>query len=657
MALINYLRNEKKKTSVSNHNLQQKAANYDYAKYVNLKMKYIYFFLVLFFFSMANLSLGQNLLGIVNSNYSGSSGVILNPSSFTNSKLDFDLNLITFGGHIQTDYGFIDKNKYNPINPFKNGFTDFSSYEMYNTNRDGYLNGNIMLYLPSFMKTVGNHSFGFFCDYRFESNTTQVPINIIRCLYGGHNLPQDTMKNMHSDKFNFGLMAWGELGGTYSQKVIDDNEKILVAGVNIKLLESNFGAFCNTRKVDYDFPNANDIDIDNIDVKFGIADVSSGKIKIYGYGMGTDLGVSYYKKNSNAASNLNQSVDFANYKYKIGLSIIDIGAIGFKNSYMYDVNTYTDHSIIANNTTNKDSLTDLNNSGLTSKRKLYIVLPTAVSLQFDYNVNNKIYVSSVVTQNLKVFGDQLRRPSLIAICPRYESRKFEVSIPLSIYDYKIPRIGISLRYRSITIGTEKVGWLFKFNNYTGMDGYISIHYFIGQKDRHNPVSTVSYSTTKTLRSTNKKSLTIGQSYGGGVIFYIDSTGQHGLIAAPSDQSTGNEWGCEGISINGAKDTVSGKGNQNTIAIVSDCKTPNIAAEICRNLVLNGYSDWFLPSKSELSLMYQNRDAIGGFTGNHYWSSSQYNNSSTLAWDQNFANGSQGYNHKSNKYYVRAIRAF
>ena len=38
---------------------------------------------------------------------------------------------------------------------------------------------------------------------------------------------------------------------------------------------------------------------------------------------------------------------------------------------------------------------------------------------------------------------------------------------------------------------------------------------------------------------------IGQNYGGGIIFYVDGTGQHGLIAAPYDQSSGALWGCNG----------------------------------------------------------------------------------------------------------------
>ena len=147
---------------------------------------------------------------------------------------------------------------------------------------------------------------------------------------------------------------------------------------------------------------------------------------------------------------------------------------------------------------------------------------------------------------------------------------------------------------------------------------------------------------------------IGQDYQGGIIFYIDGTGQHGLISAPSDQSTGTQWGCEGISIPGTS-TAIGTGQVNTTAIVNGCNQVGIAARVCDNLVLNGYSDWFLPSKDELNLMYAQKTAIGGFSS-FYWSSSEYGASS--AWIQNFYKGAQDHGSKSDYgYYVRAVRAF
>ena len=147
---------------------------------------------------------------------------------------------------------------------------------------------------------------------------------------------------------------------------------------------------------------------------------------------------------------------------------------------------------------------------------------------------------------------------------------------------------------------------------------------------------------------------IGQKHGGGVIFYIDETGNHGLIAATTDQSTSAEWGCYGTTI-GVTSTAIGTGQANTAAIAKKSSKGSIAARICNDLVLDGYSDWFLPSKDEMNQMYLQKKAIGGFVNNFYWSSSE--DSGSYAWLQYFRNGNESSNIKSSALYVRAIRAF
>jgi len=156
-------------------------------------------------------------------------------------------------------------------------------------------------------------------------------------------------------------------------------------------------------------------------------------------------------------------------------------------------------------------------------------------------------------------------------------------------------------------------------------------------------------------------LVIGDPYQGGIIFYLNGSGG-GLIAAPSDQSSGAEWGCYGNSIPAG--AAIGAGAQNTIDIDAGCSTSGIAADICANLTLGGFSDWFLPSKDELNEMYLTVGQgnalglgnIGDFSNDYYWSSTEYNNLN--AWIQNFTNGNQVSNNVSDFVNaVRAVRAF
>ena len=162
-------------------------------------------------------------------------------------------------------------------------------------------------------------------------------------------------------------------------------------------------------------------------------------------------------------------------------------------------------------------------------------------------------------------------------------------------------------------------------------------------------------------SNNNSALAIGDTHQGGIIFYLDGNGG-GLISSPSDQSSDAEWGCYGANT-GADGTAIGTGNQNTIDIEAGCTTSATAADICANLALGGYSDWFLPSKDELYEMYLNIGQgsplgnIGNFANDNYWSSSEIG--SVVAWDQDFDpdDPDQGISSKLGPLYVRAVRAF
>ena len=165
---------------------------------------------------------------------------------------------------------------------------------------------------------------------------------------------------------------------------------------------------------------------------------------------------------------------------------------------------------------------------------------------------------------------------------------------------------------------------------------------------------------------------VGDFRDGGVVFYIFQSGDpgyvagetHGLVCAVENQSSGAEWGCNGTSISGAGSNGIGSGADNTSAILASCLQSGIAAELCDNYTGGGYSDWFLPSKDELDLMYQNKTTIdataganegSGFGGVYYWSSTEGNNNE--AWSQVFGDFDQCNCFKGIPFSVRAVRAF
>ncbi len=123
---------------------------------------------------------------------------------------------------------------------------------------------------------------------------------------------------------------------------------------------------------------------------------------------------------------------------------------------------------------------------------------------------------------------------------------------------------------------------------------------------------------------------IGSNYAGGIVFYVDGTGQHGLVAAAADQGKDVRW--------------------------------EEANQTVRNYRGGGFADWRIPSKAELNALWQQKSVVGGFRYDDlaiYWTSTDggqdnHNN----VWLQNFSNGDQyGLKGKSNYCSVRAIRSF
>ena len=169
---------------------------------------------------------------------------------------------------------------------------------------------------------------------------------------------------------------------------------------------------------------------------------------------------------------------------------------------------------------------------------------------------------------------------------------------------------------------------------------------------------------------------------GGVVFYVDETGEHGLVCAPSNLITVEGWsqfqwmdisvsGNQYIQLNGTTSTLIGAGASNSSIIISSQAIGADAASMSSLLDINGYDDWYLPSLAELWEINYHRELVtsvaienGGAQLDYgfYWSSSQVN--LTDAWCVNFVDIEQApqgsfelSRGKMNGYLVRPIRSF
>ncbi len=165
---------------------------------------------------------------------------------------------------------------------------------------------------------------------------------------------------------------------------------------------------------------------------------------------------------------------------------------------------------------------------------------------------------------------------------------------------------------------------------------------------------------------------VGELYGGGVVFWVDQTGQHGLIVSMVDLSTAQAWSNLSSVLIGITAQSDWNGNSNTTAITGQSGHTSSAAKLCADYTnadygTGTYSDWYLPSRCELNHLWNNMyevqktlDSDGNATTTalvktFYWTSSEL--SGTNVWGFYIYSGNTGYNGKNETYYVRAVRTF
>jgi hypothetical protein len=447
----------------------------------------------------------QLSLGLINGNYSGSSSLAINPSLMANSKLKSDINLFSISAFAENNYLYFPAGKSNLVQLF-NGVYDYhffpkpygegerNVYSYYDDKSKKFIFGNVRIIGPSVMFSVHDHIFAVRTGFRTITSTRRLPYDMANFSYYGMDFtPQQNVFYSNSN-YDMASMGWWDIMFSYATVFNRSHNNHWSAGISIGPVFGYSGAYLTGGDTRYIAYNDSILNVDLLDAEFGISlpleyetdEVDFFHPLIRGFGWGMDVGITwqyrerpYQKKFPGNFYNKR----FEDYKFKVGLSVLDIGWVNFtKNAerHVYDQ--------VYNNSINVSELEYVNirheldttsiifygdpDSSLQGDR-IRIYMPTSISVQFDYHIADWWYVNTTLIIPAVYKSPMIEMPVVWAVTPRFESRMIEISVPLVLYDYKYPRVGLAIRLEGLTVGTDNLGGFIGKDDFTGADIYIS----------------------------------------------------------------------------------------------------------------------------------------------------------------------------------------
>ena len=457
-------------------------------------LRYAKFFL---FFTSTTLfpfkqTFAQEQLGLRLGNYAGINGVALNPTAGINNPLGWDINVISAGSFIANDFAFIRdaslssiKRNIYTIGPAPETKIEYpikaTKYvDFYNQPHEKYFSTANFVTLPSIqMNLESGLSFGVFWGQRAAVVTRQIPI--IADPYVQQNITLGTMNRV--PPMTVTGMTWGELGFNYAYHIGDSeySDGGLSVGINVKFLRGNQGFFVeNYEGTAVTRLTKDSTRVDAINVKAGFTNnFTDNVLTNNGSGIGFDLGAQFV-----ITSDANDRPYMAN----ISAAFLDLGRLNFrKNTEVHalklteplQVDT-KDYLNLDPNDPEGDALRRFNQKLLGKADSTYqgnyfaMSLPSAFSLQGDFAITENIFVNGLLVQRLPMPNYALSRDNILAITPRFESRWWGASLPLSILNYQQVRLGLAARLAFLTIGTDHLLSFLGQKRLSGTDFYLAL---------------------------------------------------------------------------------------------------------------------------------------------------------------------------------------
>jgi len=459
-----------------------------------MNIRFLFSFFLLFIISNANL-FAQEQLGLRVDNFSGVNGVVLNPAANLTSPFRFDINLASAGFFIDNTYGHIRKthlfhfikNSQDPNNLINAVYSSndvaredsWLLFDYFDNDKLKYASASMHLLGPSFSIKLNNgYSFSFISALRGAGSTHHLPANA--AFYHIDRTPFGEAIDIAP--INAAGMVWSEFGINFAPAFYTYNGK-LSFGITAKYLTGYEGAFVETpRNLQITQFPGDSLLLENGLINFGFTDSNTNTdfdpaIRNNGQGFSFDVGAV-----------MTIEGDQESYIWRLGVSILDIGKINFsKNAQLHQVEQpndltlgilpldnyngfadFSDYSNLFSANTLGDSLASRTGNSFS------IGLPSALSLQADYQFYPNFFVNTTWVQRLKFNAQTIGRDNIFAITPRYSSRWISASLSLLLRNYQQVRTGFSIRLAWLVIGSDNLGsWIGK-STFTGTDIFLGL---------------------------------------------------------------------------------------------------------------------------------------------------------------------------------------
>jgi|GEM_PF-419428 len=430
-----------------------------------MKRIFIVFISLICFFP----AFSQEKLGIANSNYSSTNSIFLNPSSSVDSRTLMQLNLVGANIYLMNNVAYLPK-----FRAWANSSAEYQDPKLSTIGLKKFVDTKVEINGPAFVLSNREIGVGFFIRGRVEGSVDNIPMDLVNLALQKNFDSISKNMNINLRNTRVSQMAWVEYGLNFGKMYFKHGNTIIEAGGNAKYLTGIGLAYANIYQLKAHIDNS-EADIENFRarVRYNEPGWNTGK------GAGIDLGVTYKKTidyvDTYFSNSQKSNCKHIDYKYKLGVSLLDVGAIRFNtNTFKGDVSG--SDTITNFKHGNVDSLIRYDFNVTQQKNTpIWACLPTALSVQAEWNMGHHFYVNGTVIQGLtvaRIVGVQ--RTNLLSIAPRYERTNFELAIPVTLHRYIYPQVGLAFRIRTFVFGMDNVLPLIVKNNTYGVNVYFNV---------------------------------------------------------------------------------------------------------------------------------------------------------------------------------------